>query len=215
MLAPTEVRDIDVVIEGVSLDDLRKAFRDAIIRETRFGGLTLRLEDWFVDVWPLESTWGWPLLDKVSSFSNLPRTTFFSLEAVAVELCGDSAQPRTVHQHRFEESIQKKTVFLNLPQNPYPELCIVRAFALARKLDFALAADLVRHLASWSRATTRQKLELAIISHYHRQWFSGEELDRLVRQLRVHADSGTRESLRLCFDAHSNRIGCNSPSARL
>ena len=206
MLAPTEVRDIDVVIEGVSLDDLRKAFRDAIIRETRFGGLTLRLEDWFVDVWPLESTWGWPLLGgELSGFSRLPRTTFFSIEAVAVELCGHSGEPLAVHQHRFEESIQNRTVFLNLPENPYPELCIVRAFVLARKLDYALADDLVQHLASWSRATTREKLERAMLSHYRRPLFSREGIARLVRQLQAHADSGTHESLRLSFDDYPNQ----------
>ena len=186
-----KTRDIDIVVADVTLDDLIRAFEDVLVRKTRFGGLTLNMEGWLFDIWPLQSTWGcrfFPLF--ANSFELLPQTTFFSVEAIAVELLTSSGVPRMIYQDRFHESVARRTIMLNLKENPFPELCIVRAFALARKLDFTLHFDLVRHLAGWARKTTPAKIERAMLGHYGRAAFSRRELLLLVNLLRAHADSG-------------------------
>lgn len=193
-----ETRDIDIVVADVSVDELRQAFEDVLVRQTRFGGLTLNIHGWLFDVWPLSKTWGcqfFPLF--ANSFSILPKTTFFSVEAIAVELPATSGVPRTIYQERFLQSVKTRTIMLNLAENPYPELCIVRAFALARKLDFALDFNLVRRLSEWARRLSPLKIERAMLAHYGKASFSRDELRFLINQMREHADSGEERPLQV------------------
>lgn len=193
-----QTRDIDIVVADVSIEDLMNAFHDVVVRKTRFGGLTLNVQDWLFDVWPLSSTWGCQFFPLFSgSFSVLPRTTFFSVEAIAVELPAASGVPRTIYEERFTKSVMERCIMLNLADNPFPELCIVRAFALARKLDFTLDVHLVRHLADWAKRIPANKIERAMLSHYGQSSFSRDELRSLIWQLREHADSGSSEPMRL------------------
>lgn len=193
-----ETRDIDIVVADVSVEDLRSAFDDVLVRQTRFGGLTLNIHGWLFDVWPLASTWGYQFFPLFSnSFAVLPRTTFFSIEAIAVELPAISGKPRTIYQDRFLQSVNERKIMLNLAENPFPELCIVRAFALARKLDFSLDVGLVRHLADWAKRIPQKRIEKAMISHYGKASFSSDELRRLIENLREHADAGQEEPLRV------------------
>src|SRR4051812_23921951 len=47
-------RDVDIVVAKRTIDDLRRQFKHAILRETRFGGLQLARANWLFDVWPLD-----------------------------------------------------------------------------------------------------------------------------------------------------------------
>jgi hypothetical protein len=80
-------RDVDIVIQGARLEMLREQFRQLVARETRFGGLQLRRDNWLFDVWPLEQTWGL-VNDRVSQpdFAHLPQTTFLNVEAAAIDV---------------------------------------------------------------------------------------------------------------------------------
>lgn len=193
-----KTRDIDIVVGDVSTDELEHAFSDVMLRKTRFGGLTLNIDGWLFDVWPLSATWGcrfFPLF--AESFSVLPKTTFFSVEAIAVELPAKHGVPRTIYQEQFLKSVETRTIMLNLAENPYPELCIVRAFALARKLDFSLDVRLVRHLADWAKKLPLAGIEKAMFSHYGKASFSRHELCQQIHRLRAHADSGNEFALRI------------------
>src|SRR5262245_3684541 len=82
-----KMRDIDIVVADVTVEDLNSAFSEFVVRRTRFGGLTLSINGWLFDIWPLNTTWGckyFPLY--ANDFFVLPWTTFFSVEAIAVEL---------------------------------------------------------------------------------------------------------------------------------
>jgi hypothetical protein len=195
-----ETRDIDIVVADVSVNELNDAFSDVVVRQTRFGGLTLNIQGWIFDIWPLHTTWGsqfFPLF--ANTFAILPKTTFFSIEAIAVELQAVSGVPRVIYQERFVQSVNERKIMLNLPENPYPELCIVRAFALAKKLDFGLDTTLVRHLAGWAKRLSIRKIEKAMASHYGRPVFYPDQLLALIRQLREHADAGIDSPLRIAW----------------
>ncbi len=71
-------RDIDIVVSGANIDNLRDTFRPFIMRETRFGGLQLARQNWQFDLWPLEKTWAFTQ-DHCNDqdFEALPFTTFF------------------------------------------------------------------------------------------------------------------------------------------
>src|SRR5438128_121469 len=78
-------RDLDIVVSGASLDELRERFQHSVRRETRFGGLQLECMNWQFDIWPLEHTWAFQTQPElIPQFAALPLTTFFNLEAVAV-----------------------------------------------------------------------------------------------------------------------------------
>ncbi len=85
-LRPGRPRDVDIVVAGATIERLRERFEEIVSRETRFGGLQLRRRDWQFDIWPLDRTWAFVRDAAPAVFSALPSTTFFNLEAIAVEI---------------------------------------------------------------------------------------------------------------------------------
>src|SRR4051812_35183717 len=51
------VRDLDVVVGGVSTADLASYFGDQVARTTRFGGIHVDVRGVPLDVWPISDTW--------------------------------------------------------------------------------------------------------------------------------------------------------------
>src|SRR5437762_3975954 len=95
---PGRPRDIDIVIAGASVEHIKDRFRALIKRETRFGGLRFERMNWQFDVWPLDRTWAF-LHDKVTApaFEHLPQTTFFNLEAIAVDVWPHLGRTRNIY----------------------------------------------------------------------------------------------------------------------
>lgn len=120
-------RDVDVVVDGASIEQLSIIFRDVLVRKTRFGGLHLNAKGWMIDVWPLSDTWA--VRERragAEDFEALTRTTFLNVEAVTVELKIGVAR-RKVHSSGFFEGLQSRTLDINLEENPFPELAAVRS----------------------------------------------------------------------------------------
>lgn len=172
---PGRPRDIDIVIAGATVDALKARFRPLIKRETRFGGLRLERMSWQFDVWPLDRTW-LVVHDNVSSpaFTYLPQTTFFNLEAIAVDVWPQPGRPRTIYSgdDQFFDGIVTKTLELNRPENPYPELCIVRSLVMAASLDLAIGPRLSNYLVKTAPAIPEIDLERIQREHYGRVRYS-------------------------------------------
>ena len=166
---PGRPRDIDIVVQGQSLDSLREHFAGFISRETRFGGLQLRRSQWQFDVWPLERTWAF-ISDELNAptFSNLPRTTFFNLESIAAEIWPQPGQPRMIYSgdDQFFDGIMNEVLELNREENPYPGLGVVRALVLAARLDFRLGPRLAKYVAQNGTRMTVDDLEEIQRDHY-------------------------------------------------
>ena len=100
-----------MVVLGVPLSELEKRFNGIIARHTRFGGLKLRNGYWHFDVWPLEETWAFRKDRAVARFEDLPSTTTFNLEAIAVEVWSKDGKPRALfsgHDHFSTEFCLKR-----------------------------------------------------------------------------------------------------------
>ena len=141
-------RDLDIVFRGPELASLREAFGPLIARETRFGGLQLRTGDWQFDVWPLDQTWA-IREDGVSrpGFEYLPRTTFLNIEAVAVDVWPTDGDRRIyAGDDGFFRAILSREVEINRPENPFPELCVVRSLLMAHDLGFRIGPELARFI---------------------------------------------------------------------
>jgi len=160
-------RDVDVVVDTPSLVAIESLFRVYIKKRTRFGGLHLNVGLWPIDIWPLPCTWA--LRDREPAgvtFADLPDTTFLDVEAVAAEIWPASRHGRRVFGGRFFSAIESRTVGINHAENPFPELCVVRALLTAARLNFRLSNGLVDYVVAAGSGLTPRDLEVVQTGHY-------------------------------------------------
>ena len=162
-------RDVDVVVTGTSVPALEEQFNDIISRRNRFGGLQLKRGSWTFDVWPLSDTWAFRQDSNDSgSFADLPSTTVFNIEAIAVEAWSKGGRPRTIFSgdDQFFEGILSKTIELNRPNTTFPELTVVRAVVMAVELGFRIGPQLSNYIAAVGPALTEEALGQIQCNHY-------------------------------------------------
>ncbi len=166
---PGRPRDIDIVIRDMEVPRIREQFKRHLARETRFGGLQLRRMDWQFDMWPLDRTWAL-VEDRTADpgFDDLPRTTFFNLEAVAVEVWSLRGHGRLIYSgdDQFFGGILDRVVEVNREDNPFPGLCVVRALLLASGLDFRIGPRLSRYISEHGTGLSPGHFEEIQAKHY-------------------------------------------------
>lgn len=162
-------RDVDIVVSGTSIETLKGIYREHISRETRFGGLQLQRQGWQFDVWPLKTTWAF-VHDSVSNpgFWDLPKTTFFNLEAIAVEVWPRRGKKRRIYSgnDQFFEGIRTKTLEINKEDNPFPELCVLRALVMAVNLRLKIGPELGRYITQHGKHIRASTLDKIYLEHY-------------------------------------------------
>ena len=188
-LAPSTVpRDLDLVVGGATREALESVFQREIVRINRFGGLNLVTHKLPVDMWTLDSTWAFrERLVHGCDFSDLPRTTFLNVEAIAAEFHTRPGRARTLYTRGFFRGIQAKQVEINLEDNPFPALCIVRALVTAQRLRFSLGPRLVRFILHHARRIPLEELEAIQRSHYGRIRLNRHQLNALTVLVREQA----------------------------
>jgi hypothetical protein len=174
-------RDVDIVVDGVSVADLASAFEPYIARRTRFGGLHLRLGGWMFDIWPLGETWALREGFVRSHGWGLAASTFLNVEAAAVEVNVKRGRLRPLYTHRFFEAFRARTVEINLEENPFPELCVVRSLITAARLDFRIGPRLAGYIESHARRLSIEQLLAVQAAHYGQVRASREELSSWLR----------------------------------
>lgn len=183
---PGRPRDIDIVVTGTSLASLKDHFLELISRETRFGGLQLRRHDWQFDLWPLKQTWAF-VNDVVEepTFSALPSTTFFNLEAIAVEMFPQKGRPRRIFSgdDQFFQGIVTRTIEINREDNPFPELCVVRGLIMASGLDFSIGPRLAGYIARHGEHMTPDALDCVQHKHYGKCRQAGQTLRAWIEKI--------------------------------
>lgn len=170
---PGRPRDIDIVMSGASIHDLQDSFQRYISRKTRFGGLQLKRIDWHFDVWPLEETYAFKERSIESpSFKDLPSTTFFNIEAIAMEVWPSGPQREVfAYDDQFFRGIIHRTIEINFEQNPFPELCVVRALVMAANLQWKIGPRLLSYLGRYGPNMSPVDFEEVQRKHYgHIQW---------------------------------------------
>ncbi|MBM7112385.1 hypothetical protein [Archangium primigenium] len=188
-LAPSTVpRDLDLVVAGTTRQELESVFQQELVRVNRFGGLHLVTHKLPVDMWTLESTWAFrERLVPGGEFSDLPRTTFLNVEAIAAEFHTRPGRARTLYTRDFFRGIQERQVEINLEDNPFPALCIVRSLITAQRLRFSLGPRLVRYFLHHARRIPLEEMEAIQRSHYGRVRINRHTLHMLNRLVREQA----------------------------
>jgi hypothetical protein len=189
--ASAQFRDIDVVVEGVSTDELATAFGHWPVKRNRFGGLRVVVDGVHFDVWPLHETWAWKSMgiggagSLYSSFERLPHTTFLTIEAIAIELFPRESGGRRIHERGFFESLRSRTIELNRPENPFPDLCVARALVTAARLEFTIGPKLVQFLLGTCETVSPLRIVEAQRKHYRHVFFDEKDLASILAQLRL------------------------------
>ena len=166
---PGRPRDVDLVVRGASLLDVEKRFGKYLARHTRYGGLCLKREGWQFDVWPVGNTWAFRHEHyRDAGFAELPFTTPFNLEAIAVEAWPCVGRPRQVFSgdDRFFEGILSGIVELNCADNPYPALTVVRGLVLATDLGYDVGPKLADYIAAYGASMTELQFDEQQLGHY-------------------------------------------------
>ena len=160
-------RDFDIVVD-VDAKALFDLFHDKVRRRTRFGGLHVLYEGWPLDIWPLDQTWAFQHMAIAPTFENLPKTTFLNVEAIAVDLSNADHSRRAVYEDGFFSAIANRTVEINLRENPYPSLCVVRSLITACKLNFVISKDLINYIRQYGAPLTLPDIDRIQNEHYGR-----------------------------------------------
>lgn len=161
-------RDIDLVVDGCSLESLKEAFQDILKHETRFGGLRLQRGDVLFDVWPLDRTWAFQEDGGKPSFEKLPGTTFLNMESIAVDVsCLDDDEPEVYDGNgQFYDGYLDSVVELNREANPFPELCVVRSLIIADTIGFTIGPKLSQYIAKHGNSIPDEQLRELQEKHY-------------------------------------------------
>lgn len=160
-------RDIDIVVDGVDVDELEEIFGMPPSRTTRFGGLSFKVDCLSVDVWRLCDTWAFKerLVGPIC-FERLPATTFLNIEAVVAELTFESGSRPDIYEAGFFSAIAERTLDVNLRENPFPDACVARALGLGAKLGYSLGGELTRYIMDHIPHTNGQVIEERQALHY-------------------------------------------------
>lgn len=170
-------RDVDIVVDNTTTEELRAIFGTYVIGETRFGGLRLQSEGWSVDMWPLDSTWAFRSgLVAPASLENITNTVFLNIEAVALEWTSLVFGRRHFFHNGFFECLRTKTLDVVLAENPNPELCVVRTFVIARRMGFLLSPSLGSVLARIISDSSTERLMQMQMEHYGVSRLGREEM---------------------------------------
>jgi hypothetical protein len=187
-------RDIDIVLDDVSVEEIRSAFCERVFRETRFGGVNLRVEGWLIDIWPLRQTWAFREFGlPVAGFQDLPRTTFLNLEAVAVDLTVRRGQVRNIYSSGFFEGVHERVLDINFEPNPFPGLCVVRSLIMAARLGFRIGSRLASYISNRSTGMQIENLEALQLSHYGGLRCRPETLKEWLTRISQHVQENPKQ----------------------
>ncbi len=159
-------RDVDVVLQNTTTDELMTEFSSYEYKVNRFGGLHLNVNRWTFDVWPLEKTWAFANNISIPPIPEyLPMTTFLDVEAIAVTLNGPD-RVGSIYSNGFFQAVERRCIGINYADNPFPELCAVRAIITACKLRFGVSPDLAKYFVRAVREHNASDLVSIQERHY-------------------------------------------------
>lgn len=198
-------RDIDIVVEGASREQLQEVLRESLVFErfTRFDGLHLSRSlssgaHILFDIWTLANTWGFHSQNIAPRIEDFPKTTFLNIDSCATELIPHPGRERKLFEKGFFEGISRRVLDVNYEPNPYPNVCVVRSLLLAVQLDFAIARPLAKFILENADAGGVESLMEAQQSHYGRARCDAKELEQWLHDIRQQFSSGRQD---ICIEA--------------
>ncbi len=167
-------RDYDIVV-STSSENLISILSSYPHKRNRFGGVHLFLNDVKLDIWAIESTWAFQkkLLD--SKTENLTKSVFFNLDAIAINLTKN-----ILYGNIFFQALSSRTLDIVLENNPFPDLCILRAFVLKEKYNMSFSQRMKNYILDHCTDVSKTLSNLTSIqqSHYGYQYYNRNQLSK-------------------------------------
>lgn len=136
--------DVDFVLDPDSLQQFERIMPLLGATRNRFGGYSVDLKQWKVEVWPLERTWaavhGHVEVDKIE---DIIHTTFFNWDGI-LYLIGEG---RLVYLDGYFSEISKRHLEINLEANPNPAGNAIRALRYSCRWGGELGPRLAAHVS--------------------------------------------------------------------
>jgi hypothetical protein len=159
------IRDIDLVVTQINNSMIDNIIRRIKNRRTRFGGFKCTMNKMPVDIWALNETWAF----KQKEFKypikveNLPKTVFLSIDAIILNI-----STKQLYDYNFKKNFEKKTIDIIFKPNPFPSLCVLRAFKYSAKYNFKFSEQLNEYVYQYLNNTYNvfEELRRMYISHY-------------------------------------------------
>jgi hypothetical protein len=211
-------RDIDVVVAGAPIADLEERFGATLNRRTRFGGLQLKRGGWQFDVWPVGDTWAFKHDQTAdASFAELPSTTTFNLEAIAVEAWPTTGRSRALFSgdDQFFDGILSRTLELNRDDSPFPELTVLRGLVMASELRFKIGPRFAQYVRDFGYTLSQERFDEIQCAHYGYSRMDSRTLTLLVSQVLMTSSDGRNVSLPDVGQLHLWKSGSADPTSKL
>jgi len=226
-------RDVDIVLSGIRLNEIKLQFDNYVKRETRFGGVQLVRKNWQLDLWPLDQTFALLGTTNEPHFEDLPGTTFLNVEAIAIDVWPQSGRGRAIYSgdDQFFKGIISQTIELNNEDNPFPQLCVARALVMASDLQWKVGPRLLKYVRTHVASLSESDFEDVQQKHYGSIRLPGAVLARvkefllrpvfyssieaielpLPKQLKLWSDDNQSPSFRFTVMASANRSHNGKP----
>ncbi len=170
-------RDLDLVFDDNDFNFFQSAFSKYILRRNSFGGLKVQINDLIIDAWPLSATWAFRHGYIANpSFENLPSTTFLNVDGIIIELIPKKSKKRRCFENGFFSGWKEKTLDINLTENPYPSICVIRTLHIARNFGFRISRTLAIYLYDMMSRIASSILIKAQLKHYGKIEFEIKDL---------------------------------------
>ncbi|MGD0591426.1 MAG: hypothetical protein ABSA44_11615 [Bacteroidota bacterium] len=168
-----QVRDLDIVVSGISNENLSTIFNRSIIRRTRFGGVNCLLRDVFLDIWSLEETWAIRKKYFTAEPKNLPYSVFLSTDGIIFDI-----KNKLFIESAFFKSFEKKEIDIVFEKNPFPALSILRAFVQKKKYNLSLSEKLCQYIIKYFQQEDEPLNDIYHIqkSHYGKEMLSVSQI---------------------------------------
>lgn len=152
--------DVDFVVHPGSLAEYDRFIGCLGGKPNRFGGHSIQLSHWKVEVWPLQRTWaavhGHVAVNRVEDLLDV---TFFDWDAILYEV----SEKRLIASDAYYDRVVKLVIDMNLEPNPNPLGNAVRALRYAYRWNAHLGERLALHLcrqvseAGWSKLVAYER----------------------------------------------------------
>lgn len=187
-------------MSGASMEDMRRSFEPYISRQTRFGGLQLKRVNWQFDVWPLKETLALKERGVESpTFADLPSTTFFNVESIAVEIWPKRGHPRRIFSgdDQFFRGVTNRIIEINREESPFPELCVVRSLVMAAHLQWKVGPRLLSYLGKHGDTMSPEDFEAIQEKHYGKIQWSGSLFEKAMAEVHSAIQRSETEAVQL------------------
>lgn len=185
-------RDIDVTVIKLNNEvlDLIEEFNGV---RNSFGGYKISIDDMIFDIWEMSQTW---LVKKNNTLNFdlinfLPSTVFFNSQAVLFSMNTNEL----FYNKSFLNFLYKKKIEITNPDNPFPELCIIKSYEYYLK-GFLLTPKLKDYLIKYY-PLKKNLLDKIQLKHYNKIIYKIDSIDFFISNLYTYKKERKKEKISL------------------